>query len=215
MDGQNDYAQFECGKNVSEMVKCVFSDTNTSQECYSDKGSCKGIGTCTITVNGNYGEQVTWKSSCGGYAYTTMDGQNDYAEFKCGNQKVNELVKCVFYNTNTSQECYSDTGYSCKGIQSCVVNVTDDLGTQLTWKSSCGGYAYTTMDGQNDYAEFKCAVSVPSTYFSAYWTCIEGYQVKAMNKIALSETTWKQYATDDCNIHCTKSCGVSSFGVIK
>ena len=69
---------------VKEKVKCVFKDATTTQECYSNKGKCKGIGTCAVDVKGKKGEQVTWKSTCGGYAYTTMDGQNDYAEFKCG-----------------------------------------------------------------------------------------------------------------------------------
>ncbi len=68
---------------LKEEVKCVFSDSTATQECYSDKGDCKGIGTCIIGVSGTKGEKVTWKSSCGGYAYTVIDGQNDYAKFKC------------------------------------------------------------------------------------------------------------------------------------
>jgi hypothetical protein len=141
---------------VKEQVKCVFKDSTTTQVCSSNKGSCKGVGSCVVTVSGKKGEQVTWKSTCGGYAYTTMDGQNDYAEFKCGTD-VKESVKCVFADSTTEQSCYSEKG-SCKGVGTCVVDVSGKKGEQVTWKSTCGGYAYTTMDGQNDYANFKCAI---------------------------------------------------------
>ncbi|MCX6800902.1 MAG: hypothetical protein NTZ73_01825 [Candidatus Diapherotrites archaeon] len=39
---------------------------------------------CTAEVKGAKGTKLTWKSTCGGYAYTTVDGENEYAEFKCG-----------------------------------------------------------------------------------------------------------------------------------
>ncbi len=70
---------------ISEEVKCVFEGFTTAQTCSSSTGqSCTGsLGACTVTVFGKKGEQVTWKSSCGGYAYTTMDGQAEYANFKC------------------------------------------------------------------------------------------------------------------------------------
>ena len=70
-------------EEVREEVKCVFDDSNAVQECYSEKGRCKGTETCIVSVSGNKGEQITWKSSCGGYAYTTIDGANEYAKFEC------------------------------------------------------------------------------------------------------------------------------------
>jgi hypothetical protein len=184
MDGKISYAEFKCGKNVTEQVKCVFSNTAQNQECYSEKGGCTAVVpryvncngsncsttastiTCIASVNGKKGEQVTWKSTCGGYAYTTMDGQNDYAQFKCI-PDVTESVKCVMWDATSPQECYSDKG-SCKGevqnasdgrtYAACYVeNIVGKTGDQVTWKSSCGGYAYTTFDGNNDVAEFKCA----------------------------------------------------------
>ena len=74
------------GEAVKEQVKCVFKNSNYQQSCYSDDGrfSCSGTGTCIADVYGNNGEKLTWKSSCGGYAYTVIDGQNEYAEFDCG-----------------------------------------------------------------------------------------------------------------------------------
>lgn len=68
---------------VSEQVKCIFSDSTAMQKCYSGKGSCEGTESCVVDVTGTKGEQVTWKSTCGGYAYTTMDGQSEYAKFAC------------------------------------------------------------------------------------------------------------------------------------
>jgi hypothetical protein len=157
-------------KIVAEQVKCVFHDTAKAQECYSDNGAfgCKGIGACVADVKGPYGQKLTWKSSCGGYAFTIIDGKNEYAEFKCGPQPpppppppiVAEQVKCVF-NSKDPQACYSDQGHSCKGLGTCVVDVKGAFGTKLTWKSTCGGYAFTVIDGKNEYAEFKCAAPPP------------------------------------------------------
>lgn len=157
---------------MKEQVKCVFWNSNSYQQCYTDDGKfgCSGIGSCIADVIGNQGEQKTWKSSCGGYAYTKIDGNNEYAEFKCEAiqpttttpvpvEVVKEQVKCIFGNSNSAQECYSE-GYKCSGIGTCIADVSGEKGKQLTWKSSCGGYAYTVMDGANDYAEFKCGEPV-------------------------------------------------------
>ncbi len=83
-------------------------------------------------------------------------------------QEIYEQVKCVFKGTAVKQECYgytsvSGSNYSCSGIDSgietCVVDVKGAKGEQVIWKSSCGGYAYTTTDGNNEYAEFACPTS--------------------------------------------------------
>jgi hypothetical protein len=42
------------------------------------------VGACIVKVTGMGGEVVAWKSSCGGYATTVMDGKNEYAVFNCG-----------------------------------------------------------------------------------------------------------------------------------
>lgn len=74
---------------ASEQVKCIFKGSTAVQECvssasYGGQFACKGIETCVTDVKGYLEEQITWKSTCGGYAYTKIDGQNDYAEFNCG-----------------------------------------------------------------------------------------------------------------------------------
>ena len=73
---------------VSEQVKCVFNGSKTNQSCYTTNRDGKqftfnGIETVVGTVYGYSGETLTWKSSCGGYAYTTMDEQVEYAKFSC------------------------------------------------------------------------------------------------------------------------------------
>jgi hypothetical protein len=159
---------------IEESVKCVFYNTHEEQTCNNSFGdSCTaipdstGVATCTLRVKGNKEEKVQWKSSCGGYVTTFIDGINEYAEFKCdqiGN--VNESVKCVLWGAVGGEECYSQKG-NCfvtiydegKNSQhgSCKVEVKGEQGETITWKSSCGGYAYTVLDGSAEYAEFKCA----------------------------------------------------------
>src|SRR3989344_1515019 len=91
---------------VVEQVKCIFKGSTTKQSCYSSKGSCEGVDTCGVEVRGVMGEQVTWKSSCGDYAYTKMDGQSEYAEFSCapvcGNSQCESGESC--------SSCSSDCG---------------------------------------------------------------------------------------------------------
>ncbi|MBI2559207.1 hypothetical protein HYW20_07845 [Candidatus Woesearchaeota archaeon] len=77
----------DCQNQLSEEVTCLFYGSTTEQKCaYSsstNSGGCSGIGKCGTTAYGSKGEKITWKSSCGGYAYTTMDGQFEYVSFNC------------------------------------------------------------------------------------------------------------------------------------
>jgi hypothetical protein len=96
-------------QQVDERVKCIFKNSNTRQECYSGEGACDGIETCTIDVDGNKGDEILWKSSCGGHAYTVIDGENEYAEFNCEDKPVGaicgngvceegeDIVTCTLY----------------------------------------------------------------------------------------------------------------------
>ena len=281
---------------IKEQVKCVFNGSNTEQKCYTTLETqigCSGVNSCIVdNVPGWRGETITWKSSCGGYAYTTIDGQNEYATFQCssvqpsitvlspnggealqrgegysitwthpitlltplvfdislvpyqapcpagqvctlmiqapytivknyynkessngvypwviGNVQeayriVNdgayyiqvcqsgtsicdqsdsyfkivtspttfkEQVKCVFNGSNTEQTCYTASGekqIGCSGINACIIDVAGYKGEQITWKSSCGGDAYTTMDGVSEYADFNCSVTPSITLLS-------------------------------------------------
>ena len=82
---------------------------------------------------------------------SSQESVTDYPVF------LDEQVKCVFVNSNEMQKCYTDNGqFGCSGTGTCVADVSGEKGTKQTWKSSCGGYAYTIIDGDNDYAKFRC-----------------------------------------------------------
>src|SRR3989338_234728 len=201
---------------LKEQVKCVFLNSDSEQECYTGDGkfSCSGTESCTVQVEGENGKTLDWKSSCGGYAYSVIDGVDDSIEFKCeipvttptpvpecsGNKQcwdnykscyytcsdgkcaslqtvlplpdypdcestiVKEQVKCVFANSASLQKCYTGDGkFGCSGTGTCIADVFGDQGTKLDWKSTCGGYAYTVIDGNNEYAEFNCGQTTTQT----------------------------------------------------
>jgi len=139
---------------------------------------------------------------------------------------VKEQVKCVFANSNETQKCYTHDGkFGCSGIGTCIASVSGEKGIKLTWKSSCGGYAYTVIDGENEYAEFKCVPELNVTeeiisgkgFRYAYWQCYNGEEQKQGNETSCkSFETWKKYAKDFCENKCYKEdskCGVNSFSV--
>ena len=74
-------------EEVKEQVKCIFANSKTEQRCYlseyNDKFFCLGVETCIMDVNGYRRQQLVWKSTCGGYGYTTVDGINDDIAFEC------------------------------------------------------------------------------------------------------------------------------------
>ncbi|MBI2499064.1 hypothetical protein HYV88_02380 [Candidatus Woesearchaeota archaeon] len=80
-------------KLVKETVRCSFSGSNNVENCYSDseKWSCKGQSFCDVTVSGSYGEKITWKSSCGGYVTTVIDGKDEKVLFVCSVPPTTEI----------------------------------------------------------------------------------------------------------------------------
>jgi hypothetical protein len=91
------YGECDASNLIKETVKCVLDNARGGEKCYSSKGNCivdlydNGTkhqhGACTIDIRGKKGETVTWKSDCGGYAHTIIDGQNKYAKFRCNPTK--------------------------------------------------------------------------------------------------------------------------------
>src|SRR3972149_822314 len=103
------------------------------------------MGSCVNNVYGAKGMSLSWTSSCGGFASTAIEGNNENILFNCGistlppcgngacesgescsscptdcgqcaTQEVNEQVKCTFLNSNTEQRCYTtDKKYVCSG----------------------------------------------------------------------------------------------------
>ncbi len=242
---------------ITEKVACVFKGLNPEgrpeKKCYSNDGkySCS-INTntddassvqlateCSVKVEGEKGKKITWKSSCGDYATTLIDGDDETVTFDCsGNltqppvEGVAEKVKCVFTNSTTEQECYgrndvTGKSFSCRGVETCVVDVfgeklSDDSNKHqsLTWKSSCGGYAFTALDGDNEYAVFYCSkevISESNSFSSAGWQCYDGdAQKEQAYDICKSSEEWQAIANDYCQGKCSKEtgkCGVNSFSV--
>jgi hypothetical protein len=156
IDGINESATFSCSPALSETVTCLFPGSSSMQECYSTKGAgCKGMTSCSTTVTGSQGEKVDWKSSCGGYATTIVDGKSETITFPCTPTTVSEIVTCWFKGSSTFQQCYSSAG-SCQGLLGCTVAVKGPMGQAVQWKSSCGGYATTITDGKDESATFYC-----------------------------------------------------------
>lgn len=120
--------------------------------------------------------------------------------------KVSEQVKCVFNGSNTEQRCYTATDQtspyhelgcsSQPGQDACVVNVTGNRGDAITWKSSCGEYAYTTMDGTNEYATFQCSTTPQLSLTVRYPNGGESLQRGASDVI-----TWTQNLSKPVNIY--------------
>lgn len=72
-----------------------------------------------------------------------------------------KTTTCVFLNAPTSQNnCAAVDGPTapaeCWGVGSCQTVVQAPADTELLWKSSCGGYAYSRADDIADTVGFDC-----------------------------------------------------------
>jgi hypothetical protein len=151
----------------------------------------------------------------------------------CTRQQISEQVTCMFRNSNKEQECFiADSSTqtvegvkSCKGKDSCVMNVTGFEGNQVLWKSTCGHTA-TTMDGKNKNAEFECKggetniTEIKNKGFRyAYWQCYDGAENKSSEREDCKTAEhWKKIASIFCSNHCktyndVEKCGVNSFSI--
>ncbi len=141
---------------------------------------------------------------------------------------VKEQVKCIFKNAATPQKCYTaedNSRFYCIEGGTCLVDVTGNNGERLTWKSTCGGYAYTIIDGNNEYVEFNCLPEGNTTIVAitgkgfryAYWQCYNNEEQKHNDPSSCkSSETWQSYAKEFCQDKCysdKSKCGVNSFSV--
>ncbi len=221
---------------VKRSIKCFFVGSDQVESCYSEdeKFRCSGVGMCEAEVVAATGSKQQWRSSCSIPPSKVIYGSRDYAEFKCDpkhgpSTKVKELVKCVFKNSDKTQECYAPalaTALACKGKGACLVDVSGLNNEKLTWKSSCGGYAYTVTDGNNEYAEFNCLpnskvspeVIHSRTFRYAYWQCYSGDNTKQGSEAECkSADDWENSAREFCRNKCNtdnNKCGINSFSLI-
>ncbi len=164
------------------------------------------------------------------------------------NDYVREQIECIFWNsdvlknphTATPEKCYSaDKRFGCTWSGEvtqnengryayCIAEVNGIKREPLMWKSTCGSYAHTIIDGNNEAAQFKCVPSAEVNeeqirgkgFKRAYWQCYDGTEEKLFASVdvgcKLSET-WQKNAKNFCRGHCYadgSKCGVNSFSVM-
>jgi len=211
-----------------------YYDTNecSGQTCYVLEASCSDFGTPRTQV---------WECP----SNACKDGACTKAE------EIKEQVKCIFYNSDILtqptpakpyEKCYADLRTAVQAVCTsdgnvaekngkkylyCLVDVAGEKGAKLTWKSSCGGYAYTTIDGNNEIVEFECVPSSNVTpqqisgkgFRYAYWQCYDGTEHKTAQNVdapCKSAEVWQEVAKGSCKDYCspeTNKCGVNSFSV--
>ncbi|HLD37452.1 MAG TPA: hypothetical protein VJA86_02605, partial [Candidatus Nanoarchaeia archaeon] len=127
-----------------------------------------------------------------------------------------EQVTCIFANSKTKQECVASSSNGqnrCSGVETCTVDVSGQKGDKIVWKSTCGGYAYTVLDGNNEYAKFECApIATPTPvppeetaigFRNAYWQCYDGTEDKQGGETSCKPSEiWQKYAQEACNKRC-------------
>ncbi len=168
---------------------------------------------------------------------TTVDCPNGCEDGKCiKGEFVSEEITCVFENSNKEQECYASSGSSltveantqkitnCKGVENCKLKFNEEKGAKITWKSSCGGYAYTIQDGIDEEAVFNCGIwettpgkLVNNGFMTAYWECYNGEEYKDSSEQCKPFLDWQKQATQKCENKCSENnekCGVNSFSVV-
>ncbi|MBU0536522.1 MAG: hypothetical protein KKE20_06135 [Nanoarchaeota archaeon] len=130
--------------SVETDVSCIFvNSSNTEHECVTDKGSCKGIGSCSVHVKGFIKDKITIKSDCGAETTRVIDGKDKEIRFVCpydGPPKIAQQTlqqQDVVCPTLASVDCpggslvdqgLDDAG--CKIPQECLIDEA---------KSSCNG----------------------------------------------------------------------------
>lgn len=130
-----------------EQVKCVFGDAKTEQKCWGDAPSkissepihygCSGVGTCVSSVKGVKGTPITWGSSCGGSADTTIDGTDEYAKFNCATTSTTATATATAaapaaIDCSLAATSYTSSPYTYVSGQ---VYVTPNSSVTLSWKS--------------------------------------------------------------------------------
>lgn len=257
MDGNNEVIEFNCEQaavtvtpvatpvttpvfeSIKETVVCAFKNYKGEQTCMTDdkKFSCTAVeGKCPVNVfssSGAYGSKLIWYSTCGGKAVTALDRVDETILFDCGQanaapavpvENVKEQVKCVFLESKEMQKCYSEFGQTCEGETGCVMDVIGEKGRKTALKSSCGGYAYILLDGNNENAEFKCIPrqevapeQIAGRGFQrAAWECYDGAGSVSKDEGCLPAEVWNKKAEMYCEGHCYQDkskCGVNSFSI--
>jgi hypothetical protein len=168
------------------------------------------------------------KVEYGGYYIELLGLSGETATIIIGkNEMVKESVKCIFKNSDNEEKCYTaeqNSRSSCSGIATCANEVSGYSGEKITWKSSCGGYSSTKIDGVNEEIIFDCSKGESDIgkikdkgFRYMYYQCYNGKEEKQGSESSCkSSETWQGYAKEACNNQCNEEsgkCGVNSFSV--
>ncbi len=160
--------------SVSEFVKCVFNGYTKEEGCSASNppASCSGYGTCAAYITGQKGKQVTWKSSCGGYAYTTLDGIDEYAYFNCSstptNQSTNQ-IKCIDTDGGINEFKRGTVKYFSNNVWQTIEDTCEDIDGQTLLEHYCENNQiknYTFDKCEYGCSLGACLESVPTCYDS-------------------------------------------------
>lgn len=170
---------------------------------------------CDSCLQGDYLSEYVCENGLyrGDHTYKCPNGCQNGACIK--GEGVREQVKCIFADSTSEQRCYTDDmRFTCSGTDSCAVSILANKGEKFVWKSTCGGYAYTMLDGNDEYAKFNCQTpsnqtSVPTTpvqmnnFRNAYWQCQDGKEEKQGSETSCKPSeVWKNIADESCKYSC-------------
>ena len=110
--------------NLNENINCVFSNSTSVVSCLSAKGSCSGVGSCSVSITGKRNTILNWTSSCSSQVITTIiDGKNETITFNCAPLKYYKAYwKCYDgYSINaTSKNSLDTSSWNNLAQQDCI-----------------------------------------------------------------------------------------------
>jgi len=220
----------ECSERLCENGECLSALNVTTENLCSDAWKCKSdYYKGYQSINCEWSDVSYCPNGCSNgaclSATTTSTNQTQ-------GEQIQEQVKCIFRNSKAMQKCYTAGDNSrayCSGTETCVASIFGYQGEKITWKSSCGSYAYTTIDRENEYVKFDCVpqhgineTEIQKNGFKfAYWQCHDGSEMKFGDGSSCYQgDVFKRKAEEFCNGKCKEvetltKCGVNSFSVLE
>ncbi len=217
--------------NINSLFKNIFNTTgdaalaSSENKCtdtdkgldYGIKGRVYGIengsefdNTDKCMTEDYLGEYYCKGKKLSGNPYPCINGCKDGA---CIDHIiVKEKVECVFKNSGKKQKCYTygPLKMQCSGKNSCTASVKGLKGTMITWKSTCGGFADTVIDGTNESVQFDC---------NAGFTCKDSDSKNYYSRGFVSSNEWGSERTGDdyCvgNLLYERYCDVGKYSELK
>jgi len=199
---------------VAEIVTCNFKGSQKMESCVLASGideQCKGVGSCVVNVDGYNGEKMTWKSSCGGYAYTSLDGVAEEATFNClPSNEVDPALLNGHGFRSASWGCYDGKTFSSKSREEPASTVASAVST--TGFSSKSIRDTPNIESSSGSEEDAPSISTPASTTTQVSTNDNSDNAGSCQ----SSEHWQKLAKESCDGHCSSDnskCGVNSFAV--